>query len=221
MSDERKDKILKALPKLDPTNDDDWTGAGLPDLGRVQALTGLDDLRRDEVGKAAPGFNRTNANAAPSDMSNVGKSGGDAGPTGDNSDAPKTNAQKDGEAEKSELDEANERRAPNLDPADNPNVGKTDLGPYETQTHTADQGQYLAEEVAAELWTEGKQPTDLAQHIKDPIFLIEAAVAAFNADPRYSKNGELSQFFRHYSIAQVNIKTHQARLDKRYEAATS
>lgn len=66
------------------------------------------------------------------------------------------------------------------------------------------------------LWTEGQMPHDLAQHIKDPIFLIEAAMAAMNADVRYSKNGELQAFMRHYLIAQPNIKAHQLRLDKRY-----
>lgn len=70
-----------------------------------------------------------------------------------------------------------------------------------------------------ELWTEGHMPHDLAGMVKDPIFLIEAAMAAMNADERYSKNGELQAFMRHYMIAQPNIKAHQARLDKRYAAA--
>lgn len=67
-----------------------------------------------------------------------------------------------------------------------------------------------------ELWTEGHMPHDLAGMVKDPIFLIEAAMAAMNADVRYSKNSELQSFMRHYLIAQPNIKAHQLRLDKRY-----
>lgn len=209
--DERKATIQKALSKLDTSEDTDWTEAGLPDLGRMQKLTGLNDLKRAEVGTAVPGFHRSNAKAAPEDLSTVGASDAakNAGPT--------TNAQKDDEAEPSELDKANEYRSPNLDPSDNPNVGDTDLGPYEGQTHTADQGEYLAEQLAAE----DMEPTAIAGKYKDPIALIEAAMVAMNADERYRKNGELQQFMRHYSIAQVNIKSHQARLDKRFEQATT
>lgn len=70
------------------------------------------------------------------------------------------------------------------------------------------------------LWEEGSMPADLAQHVKDPVFLIEAAMAAMNADPnRYQKNSELASFMRHYTIAQVNIKAHQARIDKRFADA--
>lgn len=59
-------------------------------------------------------------------------------------------------------------------------------------------------------------PAAIAEHVKDPILLIEAAMAAMNADVRYSKNSELQSFMRHYLIAQPNIKAHQLRLDKRY-----
>lgn len=208
--DDRTAKIRAGLGKLDTSKDEDWTEGGLPSLGRMQTVTGLGDLKRAEVGEAAPGFSRTNANAAPSDLSKS-----TASPSGDDEpDAALNGGEGSGDEEpKSELDEANERRAPNLDPRDNPNVGKDDLGPYEGQTHTADQEQYLAEELAAE----DMEPTAIAGKYKDPIALIEAAYAAFNADPRYAKNGELNQFFRHYSIAQVNIKTHQARLNKRFD----
>lgn len=92
-------------------------------------------------------------------------------------------------------------------PSDLGNVGGGgDAGPTEEQE----------ERRGPELWTEGHMPHDLAAMVKDPIFLIEAAMAAMNADVRYSKNSELQSFMRHYLIAQPNIKAHQLRLDKRY-----
>lgn len=71
----------------------------------------------------------------------------------------------------------------------------------------------------APMWEEGCMPHDVAAVFTDPVFLIETAMAAMNADTRYSKNSELQSFMRHYLIAQPNIKAHQARLDKRYADA--
>lgn len=153
--------IKDALARLNATEDGDWTEGGLPAMERMKILTGLDDLKRDEVGKAAPGLHRGNADAAPSDLGNVG-GGGDAGPTGVFED-PKPRA--------------------------------------------------------APMWEEGCMPHDVAAVFTDPVFLIETAMAAMNADPRYGKNSELQSFMRHYLVAQPNIKAHQARLDKRYHDA--
>lgn len=72
---------------------------------------------------------------------------------------------------------------------------------------------------AAPMWEEGCMPHDVAAVFTDPVFLIETAMAAMNADVRYSKNSELATFMRHYLIAQPNIKAHQARIDKRYADA--
>lgn len=69
-------KIKEALAKLDTAKDDDWTPGGLPNLARVKELTGA-DVTRKEIADAVPGFNRANAGAAPSDLSNVG--GGNEG----------------------------------------------------------------------------------------------------------------------------------------------
>lgn len=208
---ERTEAIRAALGRLDKENDDDWTEGGLPKLARMQQLSGFEDLKRAELSDASPGFQRV----APKGPAAGFKSAA-------TSDAPEP---KDEESEAADaLEKANELRQPNSDPETNDNVGRTDLGPYEGQTHTADQGEKLAEEMAVELWTNGKQPADLAAQVKDPVFLIEAAYAAMSADPRYSKNGEMQTFFRHYTIAQVNIKASQARLDarhKRIEDATS
>lgn len=158
---DRGSMIKDALARLDTTADGDWTEGGLPAMERMKALTGLDDLKRDEVGKAAPGLHRANLNAAPSDLGNIG--GGDsAGPTG-------------------VFEDEKPRVAP--------------------------------------MWDEGCMPLDVAKVFTDPVFLIEAAMAAMNADSRYFKNTELASFMRHYLIAQPNIKAHQARLDKRYHDA--
>ncbi len=59
MSD-RNETIKAALAKLDVSKDTDWTDAGLPAMARVKELAGLDDLTREEVGKAHPGFHRQN-----------------------------------------------------------------------------------------------------------------------------------------------------------------
>lgn len=85
METERKQAVLDALPKLDTTNDDHWTEAGKPDIGTVAGLSGIKDLKRADIDEAASGFNRANAHAAPSDMSNMG--GGD--PEGDKPSLPR------------------------------------------------------------------------------------------------------------------------------------
>lgn len=217
---ERETKIKSALGKLDPSNDGDWTGGGLPDLNRMRELTGFDDLSRGEVADALPGANRDNpggkqaSSSGDASGSSAPSSSGSAG----SSDVQKSVQESAADADKAAtaFDEADAKRDPALDPATNDNVGKTDLGPYETQTHTADQGEKLAEQVKVELWSEGQQPADLAAAVKDPVFLLEAAFAAMSADPRYSKNGELQNLARMYAISQAPIKAHQARLDRRY-----
>ncbi|HKY44902.1 MAG TPA: hypothetical protein VJM50_17550 [Pyrinomonadaceae bacterium] len=74
MSDERTAAIKAALSSLKGDRDADWTQGGLPDMERMKEITGFADLKRDEVGIAAPGFNRANAGAAPSGLAQVGKS---------------------------------------------------------------------------------------------------------------------------------------------------
>jgi len=72
--------IKAALSKLDPANDEHWTSGGLPSMPVMKELVGKSDLTRAEVAAVAPGFDRVNASAAPSDLSNVGGGNG-AGPT--------------------------------------------------------------------------------------------------------------------------------------------
>ena len=96
-------------------------------------------------------------------------------------------------------------------PSDLGNVGGCgDVGP----SGEADEAAKVPR--VAPMGEEGCMPHDVAKVFPDPIFLIEAAMAAMNADVRYSKNSELQSFMRHYLIAQPNIKAHQLRLDKRY-----
>lgn len=202
--DDRLSKIRAALGKSDTTEDTHWTNAGLPSMERMKAITGLEDLTREEVSKASPGYSRTNANAAPSDLGNSG--GGDAGPT-------KTEAE-------TLADQMKENIKPNSDPRENPNVGKDYLNSAEGQAHTADQQQLIEAAAQAETATAARSmpnAAEIAEAIKDPILLIEAATAAMNADDRFRKNGELQNFLRGYQIAQLNIRAHQERLNKRYE----
>jgi hypothetical protein len=59
MSEEdRKAKIRTTLARLDTSVDTDWTQGGLPSMERMKELTGFEDLKRDEVGEASPGFHR-------------------------------------------------------------------------------------------------------------------------------------------------------------------
>lgn len=102
----------------------------------------------------------------------------------------------------------------NAAPSDLSNVGGGgDAGP------TADDEEDKPKSRVAPMWQDGCMPHDVAAVFTDPVFLIETAMAAMNADPRYSKNSELQSFMRHYMVAQPNIKAHQARLDKRYADA--
>lgn len=83
--DDRNAKIKDALSRLDTSENADWTQGGLPSVDRMKELTGLEDLKREEIGTAVPGFNRENAKSAPSDLSNAGTSDAAkaAGPTDD------------------------------------------------------------------------------------------------------------------------------------------
>ena len=53
-------KIIEALKKLDPTNDNHWTADGSPRLDTVKMLAADQGLTRDMVTIAAPGFSRAN-----------------------------------------------------------------------------------------------------------------------------------------------------------------
>lgn len=66
-------KILEALNKLDPQNDNHWTADGQPRLDTLKMFAGEQALTRDAVAEAAPGFcraalstwNQQKASAAP------------------------------------------------------------------------------------------------------------------------------------------------------------
>lgn len=62
---DNKAAILDALAKLDPTNDEQWTGAGLPQVAAVALLAGLPTLTRAEIVDAAPAWTRVNLSANP------------------------------------------------------------------------------------------------------------------------------------------------------------
>lgn len=52
-------KIIEALRKLDPNNDDHWTSDGLPKLDAVEGFLGESAARAD-ISKVAPKFTRKN-----------------------------------------------------------------------------------------------------------------------------------------------------------------
>lgn len=188
------EQIKQALRKLDPNDDGDWTAGGLPSLGRLKEIVGVDDLSRAEVGEADPGFNREVAQG-------TGKRDG-RGQTPPDRSKPKDQDEQTAE----------DRIQPNLDPASNPNVGKTDLGPYEGQAHTADQRERLHAEQAMEEAGDVTVAED-----EDGIALLERAIAACQGQ-RYRRNGALQNLVRHYQVEQLAIKDHQGRLDQRSDA---
>lgn len=57
-------EILEALGQLDPANDEQWTGDGLPKVDAVAALVENAELKRADITAAAPDFNREAAIAA-------------------------------------------------------------------------------------------------------------------------------------------------------------
>jgi hypothetical protein len=58
-------KIVAALGKLDPANDDHWTPDGLPKVGVVQKLASDQTIKLRDIQEAAPGFERTAQVQAP------------------------------------------------------------------------------------------------------------------------------------------------------------
>ncbi len=56
--------ILESLAKLDPSDDNHWTGDGMPRMDILQKLTRTPDLSRSQVTNAAPDFTRESVKAA-------------------------------------------------------------------------------------------------------------------------------------------------------------
>lgn len=190
--DDRTAKIKDALSRLDTSEDSQWTQGGLPSVDHMKALTGLDDLKREEIGNAVPGFSRENSKAAPSDLKNAGTS-----------------------------PEAHAIREPHTQIVGEMNV-EAGLQGNDAENEAARLEGEAAEQNEAEAGRREatlEDVADIAKTVKNPIVLIEAAMVAMNADDRYRKNGELQTFMRAYSIQQTNIKAHQSRLDKRFKDA--
>lgn len=54
-------KIAEALRQLDPSNNNHWTGDGLPRLETLRMMAGSPGISREDVEAAAPGFNQKSA----------------------------------------------------------------------------------------------------------------------------------------------------------------
>lgn len=55
-----KSMILDALSKLNADNDDHWTAEGSPKVGVVRSFAADNELTREDIESAAPGFSRSN-----------------------------------------------------------------------------------------------------------------------------------------------------------------
>ena len=58
-------KILEALGKLDPANENHWTADGLPRIETVRMLAGDQGITREQITAEAPDFSRTTAALPP------------------------------------------------------------------------------------------------------------------------------------------------------------
>lgn len=98
-----KEEIREALTKLDPANDDHWTGEGYPAIDAVNKLV-PGTVKRAEITEAAPTFTRENpkldAEPLPKEQPPTEPlAGQDQGEGDDEDDAINTEAQNDAGAE--------------------------------------------------------------------------------------------------------------------------
>lgn len=193
-------KIKNALGELDTKNDDHWTAGGLPSMDRMKALVGDENLTRAQVSDAAPGFNRSNADAAPSDKAKLSSKAPDpnaganpAGPGAHPADRPIEDQGGPGNVNDAMMNA--ERRDPAAD-ASGGLTGKPDDPEYRSATMRA------------------PDANEIAKHIPDAIVLFEAAVIAASAG-RYARNSALQTLVRGYQVAQREVKEVQGRIDIR------
>lgn len=64
-------KILEALGKLDPTNENHWTADGLPRIETVRMLAGDQGITREQITAEAPDFSRETAALLPAETPSV------------------------------------------------------------------------------------------------------------------------------------------------------
>lgn len=81
-----KTAILTALTQLDTTNDEHWTGDGLPRLDALAKLMHVSNVKRGDVTEAAPNFTRDNATLeapeVPAEPTGATAMGGSSDPLG-------------------------------------------------------------------------------------------------------------------------------------------
>lgn len=64
-------KILEALGKLDPANENHWTADGLPRIETVRMLAGDQGITREQITAEAPDFSRETAALPPTETPSV------------------------------------------------------------------------------------------------------------------------------------------------------
>ncbi len=72
------DAIKAALEKLNPTDDEDWTGGGKPAMDKLKELTGSKTLTRADVDAVDPEFQRPKPNDGGGEGGQGGGQGGGA-----------------------------------------------------------------------------------------------------------------------------------------------
>jgi len=219
-------RIKASLSKLDTANDDHWTDAGLPRVERLRDLTGDQGITRRMVEDAAPGFNRANAHAAPSDTSTLTSKQTPVAEAGADTPIPVqiVKANEIGEPDagsfmKSAAEISKENADPDLTAGEAAANTATSMYPEIT---AAGEGQPGNDDGSLFAGDEDRpaatvEPSAIADSYPDAFALLDA-LAIVAAQPRYRRNGELQQLIRSYSIQQTQMRDLQGRLDARDEA---
>lgn len=183
--------LQEAIKSLDPENNDNWTGTGLPSVDAVSHAVG-GTVTRKQIGEAVPGYDREAARKAAM----VSDEGGAIG---------------DGDQD----DQSNENPpSPELINQD----GDIDLGDLADQRlaeieNLKNENDYLREELEA---LKGSSQSG-SDNDNDPVNLIERAVAASKHD-RYGRNYALKSYLGAWASNSEEAKQVQKRLDLRNEA---
>lgn len=198
--------LQEAIKSLDPENNDNWTGTGMPSVDAVIAAVG-GTVTRKQIGEAVPGYDREAARKAALVSGEAGAVGD--GDQNDQSDetppSPELNvAMTDDEKKKFDDDVLR----------DNVNHWSKLANDLEVENENLkNENDYLREELEA--LKDGSQSG--SDNDNDPVSLIERAVAASKHD-RYGRNYALKSYLGAWASNCEEAKQVQKRLDLRNEA---
>lgn len=217
--------LKKGIEGLDPNNDEHWTAAGLPRAEALAEANGGAKPSRNDMNRAAPGFDRTQAKeraeggtgekaAAKSEVNSAQTAPGSLGLTsGNQSTASRPTEENDeGEREPSPADIAGQ--AVEGDPALN-NAGGLMERPMESTAERDDRASAQSARMAAALVAEGKVDSGDGD---DPFAMLDEVVR-ISSSPRFMRNQTLAQIRTLWGMAGSGARQFQERIDKRNRRA--